>query len=71
MECARNDTVAISRSAGQSDLAMGGAGQRGTLSSNGKLVNVGNFDRDGANVNDWNPRNSNDDIGVVLSRSVA
>ena len=38
--------------------------------SDGNLVNVGNFDTDGANVNRWNPDNTNSDIGVLLSRSV-
>jgi hypothetical protein len=36
--------------------------------SNGNLVNVGNADTKGVNVNNWNPDNSNDNIGVVLSR---
>ncbi|OGH51585.1 MAG: hypothetical protein A3H17_00895 [Candidatus Levybacteria bacterium RIFCSPLOWO2_12_FULL_37_14] len=36
--------------------------------SDGNLVNVGNSDTDGANVNNWKPDNSNDNIGVVLSR---
>lgn len=38
--------------------------------SDGKLVNVGNFDSNGANLNDWNPDNSNDNIGVSFSRSL-
>lgn len=38
--------------------------------SDGNLVNVGNFDADGANVNRWNPDNTNDNLGVLLSRSV-
>jgi hypothetical protein len=37
---------------------------------NGNLLNLGNFDRDGANANDWNPRNRYGGLGVVLSRSV-
>jgi len=40
----------------------------GSQSSDGNLVNVGNSDTDGANVNNWKPDNSNDNIGVVLSR---
>lgn len=38
--------------------------------SDGNLVNVGNFDADGANMNRWNPDNTNDGLGVLLSRSV-
>ncbi len=33
-------------------------------------MNVGNFDADGANVNRWTPDNANDNLGVVLSRSL-
>jgi hypothetical protein len=40
-------------------------------SRNGKLVNIGNADSDGATVNNWNPRNSNGHVGFFLSRSVA
>lgn len=36
--------------------------------SDGNLVNVGKANAKGANVNNWKPENSNDDIGVVLSR---
>jgi hypothetical protein len=36
--------------------------------SDGNLVNVGNADTKGANVNNWKPENSNDNLGVVLSR---
>jgi len=36
--------------------------------SDGNPVNVGNADTKGANVNNWKPENSNDNIGVVLSR---
>jgi hypothetical protein len=39
--------------------------------SDGNLVNVGNFDDDGANVNRNEPRNVNDNLGVSFSRSVA
>lgn len=39
-----------------------------TESSDWNLVNVGNADADGANVNRWNPKNRNDEIGVSLSR---
>ncbi len=38
--------------------------------SDGNLVNAGNFDSDGVNVNRWNPDNANDNLGVLLSRSV-
>ena len=37
-------------------------------SSNGNLVNGGNFDTNGVNVNNWNPDNSNPNIGVCASR---
>ena len=40
------------------------------LSSNGNVVNVGDFDGDGVNVNDDNPRNRNDNLGFRFSRSV-
>ena len=39
-------------------------------SSDGNLVNLGNADPDGVNVDNDNPRNSNDNLGVRLSRSV-
>ncbi len=38
--------------------------------SDGNLVNVGNFDAKGTNVNRNEPRNSNDNLGVSFSRSV-
>ena len=38
--------------------------------SSGKLVNVGNFDSEGVNVNRNNPDNSNDNLGVAFSRSL-
>ena len=37
--------------------------------SDGNLVNVGNFDSNGANVNRWTPRNSDSNMGVCFSRS--
>lgn len=37
------------------------------IDSDGKLVNVGNFDSEGLNVNRWNPDNRNSDIGVCFS----
>ena len=40
------------------------------LSSAGNLVNVGNFDADGANVNNDSPDNSNDNLGVSFARSL-
>ncbi len=39
-------------------------------SSEGNLVNVGNFDDKGANVNRNKPDNHNDNLGVCFSRSV-
>lgn len=38
--------------------------------SDGNLVNVGNFDSDGANVNNDRSDNLNDNLGVSFSRSV-
>ena len=38
--------------------------------SDGNLVNVGNFDAKGANVNNDRPDNRNDNLGVSFSRSV-
>ena len=35
--------------------------------ADGNLVNFGNSDADGANVNRWNPDNSNSNIGVCAS----
>ena len=40
----------------------------GTLSSNGKLVYSGFFDRYGASVDDWRPNEACGDLGVVFSR---
>ncbi|HLC44041.1 MAG TPA: hypothetical protein VJK08_02880 [Patescibacteria group bacterium] len=37
------------------------------LSSDSKLVNVGNFNADGANVNRNRPDNHNDNLGVSVS----
>ena len=39
-------------------------------SSDGNLVNFGNFDADGTNVNRWNPKNRNGNLGVSFSRRV-
>lgn len=39
-------------------------------SSDGNLVNVGNFVAKGAKVNRWNSKNVNENLGVVSSRSV-
>ena len=38
--------------------------------SSGKLVNLGNSDRNGMNVNNWKPNNQNTNMGVSLSRHV-
>ena len=38
--------------------------------SDGNLVNVGNADEDGVNVDRNDPRNSNDNLGARFSRSV-
>ena len=38
------------------------------VSSDGNLLNFGNADANGANVNRNNPDNSNDNLGVVSSR---
>lgn len=38
--------------------------------SDGNLVNLGNFDSKGANVNRRNPDNANSNLGVCFSRSV-
>jgi len=39
--------------------------------SDGNLVNAGNFDGDGGNVNRWKPRNSNSNIGCAFSEAVS
>lgn len=39
-------------------------------SSDGKLVNVGNFKSDGVNVNDNKPDNRDDNLGSAFSRSL-
>lgn len=39
-------------------------------SSDGNLVNFGNFNADGANVNRWKPDNANDNLGALFSRSL-
>lgn len=44
--------------------------KRGVCTSNGKLVNFGNADVNGANVNDWNPKDRSANDGFFLSRSV-
>lgn len=38
-------------------------------SSSGNLVNIGNCDENGANVNRWKPDNQNDNLGASFSRS--
>ncbi len=45
------------------------AAKRKRRDADGKLVNVGNFDADGANVNRNRPDYSGDYLGVVFSRS--
>jgi len=45
--------------------------KRNVRSSDGNLVNLGNFDADGVNGNRWKPDNREGNIGVSLSRSVA
>jgi hypothetical protein len=42
-----------------------------TLSSNGKLVNFGNSNANGANVNRNHPRNSNSNLQRFFFRSLA
>ena len=39
-------------------------------STDGNLVNLGNFDAKGVNGNRWTPDNRNGNLGVLLSRSV-
>ena|GEM_PF-4350086 len=43
-----------------------GSGQ--SLDSDGNRVNVGKFDADGLNVNNYNDDNVNDNLGVSSSR---
>ena len=38
------------------------------LDANGNRVNVGNFDANGLNVNNWNDDNRNDNIGLASAR---
>lgn len=38
------------------------------LDSNGNRVNLGKFDSNGLNVNNWNDDNRNDNIGLASSR---
>lgn len=38
------------------------------VDSNGNHVNVGNFDGDGLNVNNWNDDDPNSNVGVASSR---
>lgn len=38
------------------------------VDSNGDRVNVGNFDENGLNVNNWNDHDRNDNLGVSSSR---
>jgi hypothetical protein len=45
-----------------------GAKHNGAQSSDGNLVNVGNFDSDGLNVNNDDRGNSNSNLGVCPSR---
>jgi len=40
------------------------------LTSDGRLVDVGSFDADGADVGHWTPVNADDDLGVSFSRSL-
>lgn len=43
-------------------------GAQHVVDSNGYRVNVGNFDENGLNVNNWNDDNRNDNLGVASSR---
>ncbi len=45
--------------------------ERTSRNHDGKLVNLGDFDDKGVNGKSWNPDNSNSNVGVSLSRSVA
>ncbi len=45
-------------------------GKSWKLSSNGNVVNVGNFDGNGVNVNNDNPRSVDGGLGFRFSRSV-
>jgi len=38
------------------------------VDSDGNRVNVGNFDRNGLNVNNWNDDNRNSNLGVSAAR---
>lgn len=58
----------VSRVRAQTLVAEDGKNEK-KRSSDGNLVNVGNFDTDGANVNRNDPRNANDNLGVSFSRS--
>lgn len=54
----------------QNTVALDGRMQKNVQDSDGNLVNVGNADSDGTNVNGNRPDNRNDNLGVSLSRSV-
>ena len=41
----------------------------GKMSADGNLVNAGKCDPKGANLNRWNPDNTNDNLGVFLVRN--
>lgn len=49
-------------------VAPDGRGQeKNSRNADGKLVNLGNFDAEGANVHRWKPGNANDNLGLVFS----
>jgi hypothetical protein len=38
------------------------------VDSNGNHANVGNFDEDGLNINNWNDNDRNSNVGVASAR---
>jgi len=55
---------------GYAAVAFDGRVQKKCRDSDGNLVNVGNFDSDGVNVNNDRPGNSNDNLAVSFSRNL-
>lgn len=51
------------------EFLLEGKGQK-KRSSSGNLVNLGNSDSNGINVNNWKPDNSNPNIGIYVSLTV-
>lgn len=53
----------------QTSILQGLDGNKQHLDSSGNRVNVGNFNSDGLNVNNWDDDNRNDNLGLAAGRN--